>query len=110
MLCREYVPSFLSRPLHATERQTPDSDFEGFDGEHRPPSAGGTRSEAEKEVALLEHRLSGQVKGGTMVRASFFLFFFWCGRALFSFFLLRNIIFCWKYILYTEKKISRLFY
>lgn len=49
--------------------QNPDSDFEGFDGEHRPPSAGGVRSEADKEIALLEHRLSGQVKGGTMVSA-----------------------------------------
>lgn len=47
--------------------QTPDSDFEGFDGEHRPPSGGGARSEADKALALLEHRLSGQVKGGTMV-------------------------------------------
>ena len=46
--------------------QTPDSDFEGFDGEHRPPSAGGARSDADKELALLEHRLSGQVKGATM--------------------------------------------
>lgn len=51
--------------------QTPDSDFEGFDGEHRPPSSGGARSEADKALALLEHRLSGQVKGGTMVSALF---------------------------------------
>lgn len=47
--------------------QTPDSDFEGFDGEHRPPNSGGARSAADKEVALLEHRLSGQIKGATMV-------------------------------------------
>lgn len=48
--------------------KTPDSDFEGFDGEQRPPSSGGARSAADKELALLEHRLSGQVKGATMVR------------------------------------------
>eukprot|EP00752_Nemacystus_decipiens_P001235 g1234.t1 len=47
--------------------ETPDSDFEGFDGEHPPPSGGGTRSAADKELALLEHRLSGQIKGATMV-------------------------------------------
>ncbi|CAM9653429.1 unnamed protein product, partial [Hapterophycus canaliculatus] len=47
--------------------ETTDSDFEGFDGEHRPPSSGGVRSAADKEVALLEHRLSGQIKGATMV-------------------------------------------
>ncbi|CAM9620253.1 unnamed protein product, partial [Scytosiphon promiscuus] len=47
--------------------ETTDSDFEGFDGEHRPPSSGGARSAADKELALLEHRLSGQIKGATMV-------------------------------------------
>lgn len=57
-------PFFKPRERHP---QTPDSDFEGFDGEHRPPNAGGTRSAADKEVALLEHRLSGQIKGATMV-------------------------------------------
>ncbi|CAB1096071.1 unnamed protein product [Ectocarpus sp. CCAP 1310/34] len=47
--------------------ENPDSDFEGFDGEHPPPRAGGARTAADKEVALLEHRLSGQIKGATMV-------------------------------------------
>lgn len=51
-------------------RQNPDSDFEGFDGEHPPPRAGGARTAADKEVALLEHRLSGQIKGATMVRVA----------------------------------------
>lgn len=57
--------------------QTTDSDFEGFDGEHPPVSGGGTRSAADKEVALIEHRLSGQIKGATMV--SLPLLFLFCG-------------------------------
>ena len=56
----------FSRATYAF-RQNPDSDFEGFDGEHPPPRAGGARTAADKEVALLEHRLSGQIKGATMV-------------------------------------------
>lgn len=61
------VSSVLPSAALLVSTQPPDSDFEGFDGEHRPPSSGGARSEADKALALLEHRLSGQVKGGTMV-------------------------------------------
>lgn len=66
MMAIEYVVS-ICFPRPPVIEQNPDSDFEGFDGEHRPPNTGGARSEADKAVALLEHRLSGQVKGGTMV-------------------------------------------
>lgn len=59
--------SLLFPPSSASPFKATDSDFEGFDGEQRPPSSGGARSAADKELALLEHRLSGQVKGATMV-------------------------------------------
>ena len=75
---RQGIISPPPRFAHASAWQTPDSDFEGFDGEHRPHSTGGARSTADKELALLEHRLSGQIKGATMVSrffAVYFLFF-----------------------------------
>ncbi|CAN0091116.1 unnamed protein product [Discosporangium mesarthrocarpum] len=56
--------------VNAFFRKTPDSDFEGFDGEMpgMMQRLGGERTEADKQMALLEHRLNGQVKGSTMVR------------------------------------------